>query len=510
MKRCSFVVPFLSFSIAATAPAWSQSTGATPQTSSSQSSQTSPAASSQLKPRGPEASAQQDPNHIVAKIGDKDITAKQALDILQTLRVEDRKRYENNLAALVQQIYMEDQLASQAIQMKLDQQSPWKEQLKLARSNILTQAYLSQPATGGASDDPKSYYDAHGADFDQVKLSGILVAFNPPGTPANSGAMQRTEAAAKEKADDLEKKIKAGGDFSAIARTDSDNQQSSVRGGDLGQSAVGNLPPAIKDRVLKMQPGEVSEPIQVPGGYYILKLDSKSRIPFETARPTIVQKQQNDKAQAALKQQMDRYKIQVQDPNFFNASSGTSAPASRVPSLAHPATSTQPPVFAGGAISLELGPQLQAWRGQLLFGGTRGKAVYAASFIRERRIVLATELVASRDLFRSILLHELFHFAWVRLGNQRRNRFAELLQAELKGRARGELGESAEVYKAAIFAESKFAGRRWRDYCCESFCDSGASLLVGPPRGFGPVLSRCWRERRFRWLAEDCRGPFPV
>ena len=322
------------------APA-AQSGSSSPQTGSTQ---TGSQQSGQLRPRGPEASAQQDPNHVVATIAGKPVTAKQALDMLSSLRPEDRKRFESNLPALVQQVYMEDQLASEAARMKLDTQSPWKEQLRMTRDNILTQAYLSQASSTGATEDPAAYYQAHAADFDQVKLSGILVAFSSPGTPAGAGAIQRTEAAAQEKADDLEKKLKTGGDFSALARTDSDNQQSSVKGGDLGTFVMGdpNVPPAIRDRITKLQPGQISEPVRVPNGIYIFKLDSRNRLPLETVRQQIVQKQGNDRAQASLKTQMDKYKIEVQDTDFFAAPNSNGTSASKIPSLQRPA-GPQPP-----------------------------------------------------------------------------------------------------------------------------------------------------------------------
>ena len=337
--------------------AWSQGTSQSPppppkstapaspaiQTPGNQTSGTQ-APATQLKPRGPEAVAQTDPNRIVATIGGKQITAKEALDLLKPIGAEDRKRYEAKLSQLVQQVYMEDELAAEATKLNLDQQSPWKEQLQLARANILTQAYLSRMSTtspsGAPADDPKQYYDTHPTEFEQLKLDGIFVAFSAPGTPATANpAITRTEQEARTKVDDLEKKIKGGGDFAALARSDSDNQASAARDGELGVFSLAdpNLPPDVKAVMQKLQPGEVSEPVRLPNGFYILKLVSRTKIPFDQARASIVQKLQNDKNQALLKQELDKYKIEVQDPDFFNAAA---APA-KIPSLQKP-SATQP------------------------------------------------------------------------------------------------------------------------------------------------------------------------
>ena len=294
-----------------------------------------------MKPRGPEAVAAQDPTRVVAVIGGKPLTAREALDLLKPLPVQERRRYEANLQGLVQQIYMQQQLAEEATKLNLDKESPWKEQLQMARANILTQAYLTRIAnpsngtTAGPADETKQYYDAHPDDFDQIKLSGILVSFSPPGTPSGNAANNRTEEQARQKADDLEKKLKAGGDFAALARTDSDRPDWAAKGGEVGSFTTGDaqLPGDIKAAVLKLPAGGVTEPIRESTGFFILKVDSRTKLSYEDARTGIAQRLQNEKNQAAIKQELDKYKIDVKDPDFFNASN---APARNIPSLQRP------------------------------------------------------------------------------------------------------------------------------------------------------------------------------
>lgn len=111
---------------------------------------------------------------------------------------------------------------------------------------------------------------------------------------------------------------------------------------------------------------------------------------------------------------------------------------------------------------------------------TAGNPAHAASFIRARLIVLDTDLRTDPRERRRILLHELFHFAWARLGNPRRFAWEVLLRAEMQARARGEAGWSAEWRKRKL-SRSDIAprSRRWREYCCESFCDTGAWVYGG-------------------------------
>jgi hypothetical protein len=118
--------------------------------------------------------------------------------------------------------------------------------------------------------------------------------------------------------------------------------------------------------------------------------------------------------------------------------------------------------------------------------------VHAGAFLRERRIALS----CTRAEFSRIFVHEVCHFIWLRLGNAVRRSYEEMVRAELAARARGELGWSAEWRKNALRAED-IAGRtrRWREYCCESFCDTAAWLYSGR-RSHG----------EFTLAARHCRG----
>jgi hypothetical protein len=100
-----------------------------------------------------------------------------------------------------------------------------------------------------------------------------------------------------------------------------------------------------------------------------------------------------------------------------------------------------------------------------------------------------------------ILLHEIFHFVWVRLGNPRRREWEALLAREWKARARGEAGWSAEWRKRALRSDD-VAQRTlaWREYCCESFCDTGAWVGGGHEREVTLAARR--RETRRSWFTE--------
>ena len=131
--------------------------------------------------------------------------------------------------------------------------------------------------------------------------------------------------------------------------------------------------------------------------------------------------------------------------------------------------------------------------------GDRRRAVHAGAFVRERRIAFD----CSRKEFPRIFVHELFHFVWVRLGNPARRSYERLVKGEWQAAARGELGWSAEWRKRALAAaDAQSRSRRWREYCCESFCDTAAWLYSGARGHPEFTLTGGWRTRRRAWFAQ--------
>jgi len=135
----------------------------------------------------------------------------------------------------------------------------------------------------------------------------------------------------------------------------------------------------------------------------------------------------------------------------------------------------------------------------------------AATSIPRRLILLDSQVLRSRGDFERILIHEIFHFAWLRLSNQRRRSWETILQFELDRRTRGELGWSAEWRKAKL-TKSDRARRTpaWRRYACESFCDSAAWLFAGLSDHDEFTLAQRFRRRRRAWFEREACAEGPI
>jgi hypothetical protein len=128
----------------------------------------------------------------------------------------------------------------------------------------------------------------------------------------------------------------------------------------------------------------------------------------------------------------------------------------------------------------------------------------AAASIPGRLIRLDAEVLVQPGEFERILVHEIFHFVWVRLGNGRRRGWESLLVREISRGLGGELGWSAEWRKARLKpADPSSRTPAWRRYVCESFCDTAAWLHAGISRHPEFTLPAPARRLRRRWLAQE-------
>jgi hypothetical protein len=92
---------------------------------------------------------------VVATIDGKPITAQQAANMLQAVDTQTRQRYESKVPDLVQQIYMQQQIAAEALKLHLDRQAPWNAELGRACGTITKAPCTGYDRTGAGVNVPQ-------------------------------------------------------------------------------------------------------------------------------------------------------------------------------------------------------------------------------------------------------------------------------------------------------------------------------------------------------------------
>ena len=170
--------------------------------------------------------------------------------------------------------------------------------LRIARDKVLSDAYIEKLDKAAAPDDAaaekmaQTMYKAKPDRFkvdEQVRVRHILIAASAPG--------------AKEKAEDVIKKLSAGSDFAALAKEVSADPGSAAKGGDLGFFTKGRMMPEFEKAAFALKnKGEISGVVETRFGFHVLQLEDKRPAgvrPFNEVREELIKEVKNSVVQEA-------------------------------------------------------------------------------------------------------------------------------------------------------------------------------------------------------------------
>jgi peptidyl-prolyl cis-trans isomerase D len=124
--------------------------------------------------------------------------------------------------------------------------------------------------------DFQSYYDKHREEYrvsEQVNVRHILIKSPLPGPDGKVDA--KAMDAARAKAQDVLKQLKAGGNFADLAKKYSDDPGSAKNGGSLGFIGKGRTVPEFEKAAFSLPKGGTSDLVQSSYGFHIIRVDDK-------------------------------------------------------------------------------------------------------------------------------------------------------------------------------------------------------------------------------------------
>jgi len=141
---------------------------------------------------------------------------------------------------------------------------------------------------------------------DQIRASHIL--FKTEG---------KDEAAVKKVAESVLAKVKAGGDFAALAKQYSDDDLSKKNGGDLDYFGRGTMVKEFDEAAWSLQPGQISDLVKSQFGFHIIKVVDKKAATTKTlaeVRPQLEDQIKLEKAQAEAQKTADALTKEITTP----------------------------------------------------------------------------------------------------------------------------------------------------------------------------------------------------
>jgi foldase protein PrsA len=159
-----------------------------------------------------------------------------------------------------------------------------------ARDQLTLQRYVETklaPKAAVSDQAVRDFYDKNKGKMqipERLRLRHILIKVDPKAPPAD-------REKARQKAEDVLKRAKAGEDFGKLAAQYSDDLGSKTRGGDLGPVAKGQTVPQFEAAAFALKkPNDLSPVVESPFGFHVIQLVERvepSTVPFDQVKDRI-------------------------------------------------------------------------------------------------------------------------------------------------------------------------------------------------------------------------------
>jgi peptidyl-prolyl cis-trans isomerase D len=187
------------------------------------------------------------------------------------------------------QAYYQTNQSRYQIPQKRSARFLWFDQSRLGQAISVTDADL------------RRYYQQNQDSYrseERVQVSHILRRTSDPA--------KKEEA--RKKAEELLAQLKGVADFATLAKANSEDPGSAVRGGDLGWIVRGQTVPEFEAASFSLEPGKLSDIVETTFGFHILKVaahDQARLKPFEEVKAEIQTLLQQERLQATLPRQAE-------------------------------------------------------------------------------------------------------------------------------------------------------------------------------------------------------------
>jgi peptidyl-prolyl cis-trans isomerase C len=259
------------------------------------------------------------PDKVVLTIGDQRMTAGEFDQLVDALPEQVRAAARGpNKRQFAEQVVRIKILSQEAHKRKLDETPAVQRQIELQKDNLLANALFADMTANVKVDDATEhqYFEEHKSEYETVHSRHILIRMKGSPLTLRAGKQELTDEEALAKAQELRKKILAGGDFAALAKTDSDDATSGANGGDLGSIKRGQMVTEFDQAVFSLPVGQVSEPVKTRYGYHLIKVEQHDTKTFDDVKADLEKKMRPELARSAV-ENLRRQTPVILDDAFF-------------------------------------------------------------------------------------------------------------------------------------------------------------------------------------------------
>jgi len=266
----------------------------------------------------------------------------------------------------------------------------------------------------------ENYYQTHRSTKfhspKQVKIRYILVRLA-------TGANTQQKEAAQTRANRISNEARSGKDFAQLAKKESDDP-SAQQGGEIGWLTQGQMPPELDKAVFALNKGDVSNPIETPAGFAIVKVEDTKQEKTQSLQETTAE------IRRILQSEKGKWEaVKVADRDREKALSGI--PLEKVSKDSGIAINVTP-WFTSGDVLPEIGPVQEFYKSALSLRPKEfspvieGSKAYYLLTLKERK----ESIIPPMDAVRAKIEQELRQSKAYEMAVQRANTLFEELKKE--------------------------------------------------------------------------------
>lgn len=260
---------------------------------------------------------------VVVTIEGRDWRRSEIERFAKSLPPAQLKNFEVNKKGFLEQFALTQKLARMAMEKGLDKQDPHQYRKLYADSIFYATAMINEASTSMAvpPELKQKFYDEHKSEYQRAKVKVLYLSYAPEGVPVAEGQKKRSRAEAQSLADALAKRAKAGEDFAALVKANSDDAESRDTGGDYPEIKPNDpgVPPEIKATVFALKPGEVSDAVALSNGFYVFRMEKLVTPALSEINDEVVLEIQRRNFDAWMKKVRSEVSIQYKDERYFSA-----------------------------------------------------------------------------------------------------------------------------------------------------------------------------------------------
>jgi peptidyl-prolyl cis-trans isomerase C len=250
-------------------------------------------------------------NNILDNLIEREILYQQSQK--DGIQITDQK-VDDQLASIKKRFPSETEYKNALDKMNLTEDQV-KSQIKrgLSIRELIDQKITSKVVV--TDEESKAYYDKNPQMFKQpaqIKASHILIK-------VDAKANETKKAEARKKIEEVQQKLKDGGDFATLAKEYSEGP-SNAKGGDLGYFRRGQMVKPYEDAAMALKPNEVSDIVETRFGYHLIKVyDSKPEetLAYADVKDKIAQRMKQEKVEKEAVQYVDQLKKDAKLEKFI-------------------------------------------------------------------------------------------------------------------------------------------------------------------------------------------------